>query len=249
MASNYWIKLYIEILQDRKMARLPDNIWRLCIELFLLAGEINKDGELPSTEDIAWELRRNDVTELETMLLQIVTLGIIEQTETGWLVINYAKRQAASPAKERMRQYRERKKRQKLRISDSDDTQRLQNVTGKLRNVTPDTDTDTDTDDNDDNGVFDEKALQAIVANYEDIISVQYSSTMADEFKKYAAQVRPEWVANAFKVAEAQNVRKWSYVRAILNSCIDAGGWVDKRNENGQGAVSKTYLGNGGSIG
>lgn len=249
MGSNYWIKLYIEILQDRKMARLPDNIWRLCIELFLLAGEINKDGELPRTEDIAWELRRNDVTELETMLLQIVTLGIIEQTETGWVVVNYAKRQAASPAKERMKQYRERKKRQKLRLSDSNVTQQLQDVTDELRNATPDTDTDTDTDDNDDSGVVDEKALQAIIANYQDIINVQFSSTLANEFKEYATQVRPEWVANAFKVAEAQNVRKWSYIKAILDSCIADGRWVDRRNGNGRGNGSKTYLGNGASIG
>lgn len=43
MAAKYWIKLYHEILHDPKMGRLPDNLWRRCIELFLLAGELGAE--------------------------------------------------------------------------------------------------------------------------------------------------------------------------------------------------------------
>ncbi len=53
MANNYWIKLYHEILRDPKMARLPDRVWRRTIELFLLAGEIGKNGTIRNTDDIA----------------------------------------------------------------------------------------------------------------------------------------------------------------------------------------------------
>ena len=37
-----WIRLYIELLDDPKVATLPDNLYRLAIELDLLAGEVNK---------------------------------------------------------------------------------------------------------------------------------------------------------------------------------------------------------------
>ena len=39
MPSKYWIKLYHEVLDDPKMARLPDRLYRRCIEVFLLAGK------------------------------------------------------------------------------------------------------------------------------------------------------------------------------------------------------------------
>ena len=35
MSSFYWIKLYHEVLDDPKMALLPDRLWRRTIELFI----------------------------------------------------------------------------------------------------------------------------------------------------------------------------------------------------------------------
>ena len=45
MASRYWIKLYHEILEDPKMGRLSDRQFRRVIELFLLAGDCEMDGQ------------------------------------------------------------------------------------------------------------------------------------------------------------------------------------------------------------
>lgn len=109
MASKYWIKLYHEILDDPKMGQLPDNLWRRCIELFLMAGEHDRQGQLPGIKEIAWKLRLN-TTELEAELNEIAARGIIEKTETGWLVVNFAKRQAAADSTERSRQQRQREK-------------------------------------------------------------------------------------------------------------------------------------------
>ncbi len=36
MKIRIWVKLYIEALDDAKMGRLPDHIWRRAVELFLL---------------------------------------------------------------------------------------------------------------------------------------------------------------------------------------------------------------------
>ena len=133
--SQYWIKLYHEILDDPKMALLPDRLWRRVVECFLLAGRVNENGRLPDTRKMAWMLRTSS-DDLQTDLEQLAATGIITPREGGWMVPKFQERQAPSPAKERVRQYRERKR----NIVSND------NVTETLRKVTPDTDTDTDTD-------------------------------------------------------------------------------------------------------
>lgn len=129
MMADYWIKLYLEIVEDPKMATLPDRLWRRSIELFLLAGKFGKGGALPETNQLAWVLRLPQ-DELEMDLRQISTTGIIEKTYDGWLVRNFAKRQAAAPAIERMRQMRTRKQKRQYYDDDNND------VTEQLRNVT-----------------------------------------------------------------------------------------------------------------
>ncbi len=107
MKSNYWIKLYHEILDDPKMGRLPDALWRRTIELFLLAGEMETDdGRLPPSGDMAWRLRLSDAALLAD-LEALAAIGILRHDVDGWWVANFSKRQGASPAAERMRKYRE----------------------------------------------------------------------------------------------------------------------------------------------
>ena len=51
MGAKFWIKLYHEILDDPKMGRMPDRLWRRTIELFLLAGEL--DGGISTARGVA----------------------------------------------------------------------------------------------------------------------------------------------------------------------------------------------------
>lgn len=112
MASNFWIKLYHEILHDPKMGKLPDNIWRRAIELFLLAGELEEEGELPSTEDLAWLLHRPNIEEFETELAHLERVKILTRLDDGWLVTKFSERQKAIGDAERAKAYRDRKRRQ-----------------------------------------------------------------------------------------------------------------------------------------
>lgn len=107
MAGNYWIKLYLDILDDSKMAVLPDRLWRRVVELFLLAGRYNQAGELPGTERIAWDLR-TAAAPLQRDLIEIEKTGIIKRNDEGWLVVSFAKRQAPTPHVKRQQSYRER---------------------------------------------------------------------------------------------------------------------------------------------
>lgn len=110
MASKYWIKLYHEVLDDPKMGRLTDRLFRRTIQCFLLAGEVDRGGLLPPLDDISWRLRPIPIEELETDFADLAGMGILHKTKDGWIVTNFARRQAPIPDAERMRRYRERKR-------------------------------------------------------------------------------------------------------------------------------------------
>jgi DnaD/phage-associated family protein len=57
---------------------------------------------------------------------------------------------------------------------------------------------------------------------YEDNIGL-ISPILADELKDAEAAYPPEWIEDAFKVAVDNNVRKWSYIRAVLERMAVSG--------------------------
>lgn len=105
MASKYWIKLYHEILDDPKMGRLPDHLWRRSVETFLLAGEYDHGGYLPPVGDMAWKLRSTE-QEIEECLQALAAIDITRKDENGWCVIHFAERQDADSNAERQERYR-----------------------------------------------------------------------------------------------------------------------------------------------
>jgi hypothetical protein len=142
MPSKYWIKLYHEVLDDPKMARLPDRLYRRCIEVFLLAGKAGDDGSLPSLDDMAWHLRL-DQAELSQDLEALSALGIVTQDERGWFVTNFAKRQDAAPGAERAARYRKTKRQAQYHGNEVRNEQRNESVT--KCDVEPDTEIETKT--------------------------------------------------------------------------------------------------------
>lgn len=107
MASKYWIKLYHEILDDPKMGTMPDRLWRRTIELFLVAGEFDYDGLLPSVRDVAYRLRLTD-EELLDDLNYLINEKIISQREDGiYYVTKFVDRQDPMSKAEYMRRKRD----------------------------------------------------------------------------------------------------------------------------------------------
>jgi hypothetical protein len=119
--ADYWIKLYHEIIDDPKMATLPDRLWRRVIELFLLAGKLcpDKSGVLPDTRQLAWLLRVS-TDELQTDMSQLAGTGIIKSIPNGWMIVNFEKRQQAASSTERVKQHRERKQKQQYYDNETD---------------------------------------------------------------------------------------------------------------------------------
>ena len=63
---------------------------------------------------------------------------------------------------------------------------------------------------------------------YEDNIGL-ISPIIADELKDAEATYSQQWIEDAFKIAVENNVRKWSYIRAVLQS------WAISGREDGKG--------------
>ena len=133
MASKYWIKLYHEILDDPKMGRMPDRLWRRTIELFLLAGELDQDGALPEVKDMAWRLRINDDSLIDD-LTYLINYGIVHKQGERFTVSKFAERQAPISDAERMRRLRERQQKEQYYGDEP--------VTNSVTNRKTDTDTD-----------------------------------------------------------------------------------------------------------
>lgn len=57
MRANHWAKVWIDLIDNPKLGLLPDNLWRRCIEMVLLAKELDEGGQLPPTQKMAWRLR------------------------------------------------------------------------------------------------------------------------------------------------------------------------------------------------
>ena len=106
MASNYWIKLYHETLDDPKMGRLTDRQYRRVIELFLLAGDYEKDGVLPPFEDIEFRLRSPEgLKEDLEILMKCEIISIDEQNR--YYITRWEDRQGAMTSTERTQRWRE----------------------------------------------------------------------------------------------------------------------------------------------
>lgn len=207
--ADYWIKVYHEILDDPKMATMPDRLWRRAIEIFLIAGKLSKDksGILPETNQIAWLLRMN-TDELSLDLKQLESSGIIKRIDNGWTVVNFEKRQAAVTGAERVQQFR---KRQQNEQYYGNVTEMKRNVTqiNRVQNTESETETETEPSAAD---IY--KAYQNNIGELSGIISEKIDADIND----YSAS----WVLEAIQKATILEKRSLAYVEGILK------GW--KRN-------------------
>jgi len=140
MASKYWLKLFHETIYDPKiMMRSPGARLRW-YECLCLAGDVNRDGELPSIEHMVFVFRVSEEQLLDE-LSELVRAGMIVQNGDAYIVKNWTKRQSQMPDAER--KYRDRDSAQKKeyygeKVSES--------VTNNVRNSDADIDIDKEVD-------------------------------------------------------------------------------------------------------
>lgn len=208
MSSYYWIKLYDDILDDPKMGRLSDGAFRLCINLFLLAGRGNpRNGELPPFDDTAWVLRLGQ-EEFTSQWGELERAGIVGIIDGCPRVLNFEKRQGALTPAEKQKLYRDRKRGEALQDSDHSVT------TGVTKgNADIDTDIDIETDkDTEKSGSSSYANICRIYENEIGMLSLRVSEYLQEAVEEYS----PQWIEDAIGEAVQHNARNWKYVAAIL---------------------------------
>lgn len=226
MAANYWIKLYHEILDDPKMGKLSDSLFRFTIQLFLVAGEIANEGEVLSEDDLAWRLRRSPDS-IHEDLIELEKVGIMHRDGETWIVSNFAVRQAAVPDAERQRQKRKRDTKEKyyghedVTICDTDKIRIDKIRIDKIRE---------EVDINDDGGAQNRPNIFKL---YEQNIGT-LAPLLIDELKEAEKQYPQDWIEAAFQTAVTADARNWRYIRAVLEN-RKAGKDKPKYNGNGRG--------------
>lgn len=112
MSRWHYAKMHIAALDDVKLSRLSDNLWRRFWEMVLIARESGDDGTTIAFEDILWRLRLRDEASLACELDELTRLGFLAQVagEDRWSVVNFARYQGRSANAERQSAYRERQR-------------------------------------------------------------------------------------------------------------------------------------------
>jgi hypothetical protein len=109
MGTYYWIKLWLEMLDDPKIGTLPDWAYRRWIECLLVAREYDRCGLLPPVSTLAWRLRLSE-EKVREALRAFAQIGVARETADGWLIVHFTERQSAVSDASRSKQYRDRQK-------------------------------------------------------------------------------------------------------------------------------------------
>lgn len=208
--ADYWIKYYIEILDDPKMATLPDRLWRRVSELFLIAGkDPDKTGKLPETNQIAWILRLS-TDELAMDLKQIAMTGIITQTIDGWFIPQFSKRQGPSTDAERKRAQRDRERHNQYKEGV---TNRDNIVTKPITNRETETETETETEQKQKKTSSPDFNIYTLYQNAFGSMATQFiSQELADIEREYPQ----DWIIDAFKETALRRGKSIKYTERIL---------------------------------
>jgi hypothetical protein len=106
--SDRWLRLYTSVVNDPKLQRLPAETFRSVINMWCIAAD--HDGVLPSEDDIAFILRK-PLAKVQALLIDLIRLGLIDDTETGLKPHNWDERQFKSDVSTaRVKQFRERQR-------------------------------------------------------------------------------------------------------------------------------------------
>lgn len=128
-----WFRLWTEILDDPKLAKLDDGEYRRFINLLAIACEQDKHGHIHgSIEDIAWRTRDNPDT-LDSAIKKLLDLKILTHNHRSYLFPAWNKRQFKSDRSvDRWRAWKERqestKEEKEIRINTDTDTEQSVHV-------------------------------------------------------------------------------------------------------------------------
>jgi len=229
MTTTYWWKAYVEMVDDPKLMDFSFADIGGMTFLFHMAAELNNGGHLPDIPEICWRLRRTK-EEVVPVIDKLLAKGILKPQDTGYLVVNWLKRQAPISDAERARQYRKRKHIETYSSQGDNGNVTIRDVDTDKNQIRQES--DTETDENrwdvvvDDNGNV---MIGNIHAYFEQHIGL-LTPRIAEMIEGWIDDYPPGWVKEAIDVAVEQNVRKPAYVDAVLSNWKTEGKGGKKQN-------------------
>jgi len=220
MASNYWIKLYLDILSDPKMGRLSDNHWRRFIECCLLAGDLGQDGRLPPLCDIAWKLRVEEEA-LKAEFDHLARIGLLDFINTPldehWVVTNFAKRQAPLTASERGKLFRKRQRKQQYYEDETPDERKPNETFAEERRGESESEERRE----------DTEAQAAIVYSHFQNEICMLTPSLSEIVGDWIDEYPTDWITEAIDIAVSRSKRRPDYIAGILKN------WKTEGKDNG----------------
>lgn len=109
MSAGRWFRVYDSVLDDPKVQRLSDSLFRGWINLLCIASR--NDGVIPDNiESLAFSLRLPPKA-TRSIISGLKSVGLLDDVETGWQPHNWNGRQyKSSVSTERVKRFRERSK-------------------------------------------------------------------------------------------------------------------------------------------
>lgn len=105
---SQWFRMYAAMRNDPKVQRLPCEVFKAWVNLLCLAAE--RDGALPSIEDIAFDLRLPE-GKARKIIATLTDAGLLDVTDNGMEPHNWRSRQYKSDVStERVKRFRKRAK-------------------------------------------------------------------------------------------------------------------------------------------
>ncbi len=111
--SNQWFRMYAEVLNDPKVQKLPDDLFKSWINILCLS--CMNDGFLPEIKDIAFALRTDNNGAI-TVVERLLNATLIDRVNGGVNGYRHAphgwgeRQYKSDSSKERVKRYRERKR-------------------------------------------------------------------------------------------------------------------------------------------
>lgn len=222
MTSPYWAKLWIEILDDPKVANMPDWLFRRFIFFVLAAKEYDNDGLLQPVSDLAWRLRIGNDACTEA-LEALSKIGVTRETADGWELINFAKRQNReySDTPDAIRQ---RKHREKEDVTKKRDTSL--SVSASVSDSISDSDSLT------------QKNIFSLYQKEIGLITPMIAEDLKDAEKEYPE----DYITDAIHEAVKRNKRSWGYIASILKTWKAQGHKSIGGNGNGKKAITDIHV-------
>ncbi len=125
-----WFRFYDDALNDPKLLRLSDRLYRIWLGLLRIASK--NDGRLPSMEDCALMLRVQPERMAEALVSRVAA-GLLDRDETGLSPHSWSERQYKSDSSaERMKRHRDGKRDVTVTPQNRTDKNRTEAVTALI---------------------------------------------------------------------------------------------------------------------